>query len=342
MPYASDGVTDPRLRILAYGREKSKKTLWAAMCAEAGFNVVFINGEPGGTQILRLVKPEALKRIMICDVTDTIERAVYASFMAQFCKPGNPITWDEQNKAAIFGLRDTTHSFIQFNPAKLTLNDVVVFDSWTALVRSVSFQYAKENKIDVTDASKTEWDGYGFEGRFLDFVLRTIGAWECHVIVIAHAYTYEKWTPGKGPDRKLISSTVQPMSSSGPHGVKVPNAFNDVLYFDRASPEIFTITTGGEKDSVGGSRIMAPVKGARWETLLPQKFFDVVGCKPTGAPCLGAVYLPPGTEQIIPSKIAQPQLVTAKGTVIDAGKAASSVSTGGGLAAMLAAKKGGG
>lgn len=348
MPYASDGDSDPRLRILAYGREKSRKTLWAAMCAEYGFNVVFINGEPGGTQIfkakdLKTGKPflskEALERILICDATDTSERAVFASFMAQLCKPENKFTWDEETQATIFGLRNTAHSFIQFDASKLTLNDVVICDSWTALSSSTSFQYAKEHDIDVTDADKTEWDGYGFEGRFLDFVLRNISTWNCHVIVIAHAYTYEKWTPGKGPDRKLISSTLQPISSSGPHGVKVPNKFNDVLYFDRTnSGEIFTISTDGSKETVGGSRIMPPVKNARWETLLPQKFFEAVGCKPTGEPCLGAVYLPPGTEQLIPGKAT---IKTPNPTMIDAGKAAPQVSTAMG-GSVLSRIKGGG
>lgn len=298
MPMASDDVLDPRLKILAYGREKSKKSWWCARAAEAGFNVVFINGEHGGTQIINNVPKEARERILICNVADTVDRPVFASFSAQFLKPGNNFTWDEQKQQSVPGLRDITHSFIEFDASKLTLNDVLVFDSWTTLSQSASHSYAIDHNIDVTDAEKTEWDGYGFEGRFLDFILAKLKALPCHVFVTAHAYTYEKWNDKKGPERKMLWSREQPISSSGPHGGKVPTAFNDVLFFDRVSSEYFTIDTGGSKNSVGGSRLFPPYVH-KWAELPPAEFFKKVGCKPTGAPCLGARWIAPGTEQIL-------------------------------------------
>lgn len=309
MPMATDlAVNDRLLRIFAYGREKSKKTWWAARACELGFNTILINGEKGGTQIVKNIPAKAREKLLIVNVVNTPTRAIFAAFMANLCRPGNVFTWDEQDSCTIFGLRNIQHSFVEFDVTKLTENDVVIIDSWTTLAASVFFAYAIEHKIDLTNAAREEWDGFGWEGRFLDFVLNSISTWPCHVIVIGHAVVYEKYNDKKGSERKLLSATTQPISSSGPHASKVCNKFNDVLYFDRAanSSEIFTINTGGTKNSSGGSRIMPPLE-ARWEEIGIEKFFSAVGIKSSNAPCLGARFIDVGTEQILPGQ--KPKLV---------------------------------
>lgn len=299
MPYASEPTKPGLIRGLAYGKGKSKKTWWALRAAEMGYNVILLDGDDG-SDIQRQLPLEARKRILIVDVVDTQKRAVFAVFMALFCRNASKFVWDENTKQITMGLRDTSHTFIEFEPSKLTANDVVIIDSWTALSDSTQLQFALEQQIDMSDADKVDWDGFGYQGRFLDFVLGSIHSMPCHVIVIGHSYTYEKYR-GQGKDRVLISSTVQPMSASGPHGGKLSRHFSDILFFEKLSESKFTISTGGGKDMVSGSRVMAPAV-YDWQAFGPEKLFEAVDAKPTSEACVGAVLIPAGTEQVLPSK----------------------------------------
>lgn len=261
-------------RIFAYGQEKSKKTWWACKAAEAGFNVTLLDGDAGAL-ITRNLSAKARERIGIINLVQERTRTVFPEFIAQFLRPENKFVWDLEAKKTNIGLKDPEHSHIIVDASKLTGNDVVIIDSWSALAVDVRQKYANEHNIDLSDAERTDWDGYGFEGNFLTWTVTRLKALNCHVIVIGHETVYEK----RDKDgKKILSQTTQPISSSGPHAKTLGKNFDDILYFQRASDTAFFIHTGGEKDRVGGGRLMAPAN-YKWEDLPPSRYLEATGAK---------------------------------------------------------------
>lgn len=280
------------LRVLCYGRDKTKKTWWCAKAAEAGFNVILLDGDDRSS-IIKQIPIAARKKILIVNAVNTRTRAVFSLFMASFMRPGNTFYWDEERKVS---LPDTVKripekSYIYFDTNKLTANDVLIIDSWTALAASTLLQYASEQEIDLMALEK-EGDQFAllnFQSRFLDYCLNQIHTMPCHVFVIGHETIYEKWE-GKGKDRKMISSEIVPISSTGPHAKKLSKHF-EVLHFSKISSDAFRIDAGGDKDKPGGSSFLAPKK-YNWDDISPKTLLDAVGSKATGEPCQGAIYLP--------------------------------------------------
>lgn len=305
MPMADDASKKKLVRTLIWGRDKVKKTWWACRSAEAGYNVILIDGDDGSA-ITKKLPLEAQKKILVVDaVNDT--KAVFARFMATFIRPGQEFLWDEQGKVSITvnTKRNPLHSHIYFKPTLLTPNDVVIIDSWTALAASTQLQYATEQNIDLTAIEK-EGDQFallGFQSRFLDYCLNNLHALPCHVIVVGHETVYEKWE-GKGKDRKMISSQIQPISSTGPQGMKLGKHFNDVLHFTKLSDLAYRIDAGGTLDRSGGSRTLEPKK-YDWKDVTPQLLFDAAGSKATGEPCKGAVWMAAGNETLSPQLTAK-------------------------------------
>lgn len=212
--------------------------------------------------------------------------------MVQFCRPRADFFWDELDKKPIIGSKNKDHSYIRFRPGLFTANDVIVIDSWTALAWGMRLSYAIENKIDMLDAERTDWDGFGFESRFLDYVLNYLHAMPCHVIVIGHAYVYEK----RAKDGKtIISQETLPISSSGPAGMKLAKHFSDVLFFEKLSETIVKIKTGGDSTRDGGSRLLAPAT-VDWDATGPELLLNAVNAKSDGSPCNGAIWYATGTE----------------------------------------------
>lgn len=316
MPMANDPARKRLVRSLIWGKDKTKKTWWACRAAEAGYNVILIDGDDGST-ITRQLPPEAQKKILIVDAVNST-KAVFAMFMATFMRPGQEFIWDEQGKISlpIKTTRKPDHSYIYFCPQKFTANDVVIIDSWTALAASTQLQYATEQDIDLTAIEK-EGDQFallGFQSRFLDYCLNNLHALPCHVIVIGHETVYEKWE-GKGKDRKMISSSIQPISSTGPQGMKLGKHFNDVLHFTKLSDLAYRIDAGGTADRSGGSRTLEPKK-YDWKEVTPELLFNAIGAKPTNEPCRGAIYIPPGGELILPNSVpSKAQIIPAIETV---------------------------
>lgn len=283
------------VRALIYGKDKTKKTWWACRAAEAGFNVILLDGDDGAS-IVKQLPIEARKRILITDIVNTRTRAACSLFMASFCRAGNIFLWDEQDKISILPThpRIPEHSYIMFNPQLLTPNDVVVIDSWTALAASTLIQFAAETGMDLAaiEKEKDQFAHLNFQARFLDYVLNAIHSLPCHVIVIGHEQEWEKFK-GQGKDRKIVGTYIQPISSTGPQGQKLGKHFSDVLHFSRHSDIRFEINSGGDDNRAGGSRILPPQKW-NWNDVTPQLLFNAVGAKASGEPCRGAVLIPRG------------------------------------------------
>ena len=254
MPTANEYLKAPLLlRDLIYGHPKTRKTYWALCAAYANMNVVLFDGDDGA-HIVNLIEPEFRDRITVLDLRDTVNNPVFAKFVVRLLNDQSPFIWDENEKRTTAN-PNTEHYNMFVNPQALTANTVLIFDSWTALNQSVILNYAREQSIDLSDAEKTDWDGYGFQSRLLNLILSKLKTLNCHVIVVAHETTYEKRdTSGK----KIISQKIQPVSSSGPHAQTLGMHFSDMLRFEWIAKGNLKINAYAAKDEQGGSRLIKP------------------------------------------------------------------------------------
>lgn len=298
-------------RSFLYGPDKTKKTWWAARAADDGFNVVLIDGDDGSS-IIKQLPIAARKRILVVDVVNTPSVNVFARFMASFMR-GKPFLWDETAKNSITPAttRNKEHSYIYFDINALTMNEVVIIDSWTALAGSLLLEWARENNIDLTSVEK-EGDQFslmGYQSRFLDFTLQKIKTFPCHVICIGHETVYEKFAMKDGKN-VMVEQRTQPFSSTGPHAKKIGANFSNILRFRKYSDVAFKIDTGGDASTMGGARQIPP-KVYDWAAISPGTIFNAVGSKPENRPNLGAIWLDRGSEFQIPGT-GKPNLVAVK------------------------------
>jgi len=247
------------LRVLCYGSAHSKKTWWAGTAAEAGFNVLFLEGD-GNWSILQNINKKDHDRINVIDFSDKQKEAVFAKALVRLLKQGKLI-WDEATKTAT-ALKPFPESAVCIDLTKLTQNDVVVVDSWTALVYSLSVQYSRENGIDMSDPDKADRDYYGWAGKLALWVLNQLKTLPCHVVVIAHSTVYEKYSKD---GKNMEMQRRQPLSTSGPNAMQMASKFTDVLFF-YAKGVAFKIDVSGDADKDGGSRSLAP-KTYSWDEL---------------------------------------------------------------------------
>lgn len=259
------------LRVLIYGMQKTRKTWWAMKAAEAGYNVILIDGDDGW-HIVNKIDPSASERIEIVNMVDKPNASVFAPMLTKMLKMSN-FRYDEiQRKLA--GLNQVENC-IKIDVTKLTKNDVFVLDSWTALVWSLTLRYAEMENIDLDDLSGQDWDFYRWGGNLANWILGKLKTLPCHVIVIGHMTVYEKFR-GTKKNRKLVLQREQVSSVSGPHGLKLGINFSDVLRFNRKSNGDTIILAQGNNEAEGGSRIVKPGT-YDWDKL---QFIDI--CKMAG------------------------------------------------------------
>jgi hypothetical protein len=140
------------------------------------------------------------------------------------------------------------------------------FDSYSAFVRSLALQFSIENGIDLSDAKKTEWDGYRWCGALATWTMQELQTLPCHQVMIAHQEVYEKRTTDKRTKHTTVDWTrIQVKSTSGPHSMSMAQYFTDLLYF-YIQGSVTQIDTRAEKDRDGGCRNFEP-KLWQWDTL---------------------------------------------------------------------------
>lgn len=288
------------LRQLIYGAAKTKKTWWACKAAEFGFAVTLIDIDDGA-HILSQIKPEARHLINVIDAVDKFNDATGAVFMTLLLR-GDPFIWNETKKEPHrFGECDPECAYYVIDPKLLGPNDIVVPDSWTELCTSVAHRFSIENNIDLSDADKTDWDGYGWTGRLASWWLHQMHALPCHLILVGHEDIYEKKKIDKRSNKVTVEWVrTQVKSTSGPHSKAVPVGFSDVLHFTTTG-QTWSINTGGGSDRDGGSRLMAPKK-YNWEDLNVSDFAKLLGFEGTGKETKAFVYYKSGTDVPVPEK----------------------------------------
>lgn len=285
------------ISVLAYGPSQTKKTWWAGAAAEAGFNVIYIDGD-GHLQTLRNLSPEAQSRIHVFSVVDGFKKPYMAEFTTRLLRTGK-ILWDDVEGRIVKRPENDSHLHIGLDLTQLDANWVVVIDSWTALSWSLLLRFCLENNIDLSEAEEPENKRgmYGYMGQILDWHVEKLTSIPCHLIVIGHADAYDKIrTEEKFGKKKeiLLFSRTQIKSSSRPHAMKMPKNFDEVAQFFLQGNRV-KIDTRPHEDADGGSRSNPML--ANWEDL---QFIDIIKASGAALPnpdvaktCEGVVYYDP-------------------------------------------------
>lgn len=266
---------DRFLRLLIYGHAKTKKTWWACAAAEAGFNVFLLDMDRGAA-IIRNLSERALQRTHVVTCADRGDDPVAYQFIRQFAKTYDCFYHAER---AATSTRPIAGSF-NYDFKRTDPSTVIILDSWSALCRSLIQHFSNTHKVDPADAGKIEWEGYRWVGMMATWVLDMLKSIPCHLIVIGHQATYEKYTVGRGNQRKLMFTREQPLSTSNPHGQTLASHFDEVYRFYTRQKTTY-IATDGHEHCDGGSRIVPPGQ-YRWEELTFAKLCSLHNITPPG------------------------------------------------------------
>lgn len=248
-------------RILLYGPPKSRKTWWAALAAEAGYNVLILAGDRN-YNVLRYLTPEAKKRVYLLDWSDDVQRGTYAETLTIFLAMHVPLFWDEGAKTRTFSPKVGD---IRLAQQDLNKNWVLVLDTYTALTWSFLFNFALECKKPMQEIQKpgsdTMRESYRYTGVLATNAMQGLKKFPCHLIVVAHQDTYEK----RDKENNIILSRIQAKSTSGPHAMQLAKDFTDVFVFKLNGTQTLIDTTPSP-DRDGGSTSIPPGIYA-WEKL---------------------------------------------------------------------------
>lgn len=307
-----DQTNPDQLRIMLLGPAFHRKTWWAADCASFGFNVIFLDSD-GKVGIISKLPAEVRKRIFTVDVTDEITNAVASLFVTRVLKQ-EQFLWNETDKQTQYIIKtaDPKKFYVSVDPSKLTFNDIVVFDSWTADIRSLQLRYTIDQKIDISAKSiiDSNFKDYRWTGAMADKWLADLKKLNCHVIVVCHETSFEKKEKDADGDNKekLLFSRMQPVSTSNNQGMRMAKEFTDILYFSTVGDQIY-IDTRNDANRDGGS-INLPMEKKKWEDMRFKRFLEVLPhLKPSGASQAAFKFYAPG-ELVVPAVAPVVQVTT--------------------------------
>lgn len=256
MPLATDFVTQPELiRAFVYGFDKTKKTTWALEAAKAGYRVLLLDFNKGAN-VLRHFPKEILNKIYILSFADG-PHDNFCSIASAAILRNLDFYFHEQKR--LISPRRIAGAY-HCNLCDFGTDTVIVFDGYTDIVKSSLKQFAKEQNLDLSEAEKQEWPGFGWQGRYLTWVISRIKTiTNCHTITIGHSTVYEKHKKdSQGKQLPEIEFTRrQPVSSSNPHGMTITSEFNEVMYFSIQNSVNF-IDVKSSDEQCGGSRVLKP------------------------------------------------------------------------------------
>lgn len=249
MPRANNLAPSQTLgKILMLGDPKAGKSDWAARAAEAGFNVLYFDGDVAGQTIAQL-SDEAKSRIYYMDVSDQLvgdKDPRFIDTLTGFTTSTRYIWNDTKQKE--FSIKDGVNEegfaldeIWEFRPSKLDHYWVFVLDSWTNLAMSGMLAKANDSGVDLADIEKAERSMYQGTGNRLTQIAATLQKFPCHVITIGHPDQYEKRRSQDGKTvKEAMKETDQivewtkmvPKSSSRPHSLTLGKFFSDVGWID--------------------------------------------------------------------------------------------------------------
>ena len=246
-------------RVLLYGNPKTMKTTWAIHSAiKAGYIVVFFNGDNGIPPfVINSLGKEELERLYIVNCVDKHRIANFVTMMSYIMQQ-KTVIWDDEDNQFANITKNKKHDHLVIKPSLFNKNYCVIVDSYTKLVQSTNEQFAISNNIDLSEAIKTSWNGYGEQGRWLDWFLKSMSNFPCAFIVIAHASEHERMEKDANDKTIRVPLGIWPISSSRPHGRTIGQQFSDILYTDVLLDGSFVIDTRNLHNRQGGARNIAP------------------------------------------------------------------------------------
>lgn len=270
------------VRTFLYGPPKTKKTWWAYTAAEAGYNLLVLDGEKS-YDIIRNISPEAQKRIRIIDAVGVLEKTIFSTLIGKLLQ-GKSLTWCDTDKR-ISATKVPGKAYFDLNLKLLTPNDVFIIDSWTAYASSIMTSIMEEKGVDITDVEKGQMrDYYNYAGNYSTWTSSQLMALNCNMLVIGHADVYDKIKKGtensKNPEIEF--SRIQPVSTSKPNAMKLAGNFTDMLRFYMIGNQ-FKIDSNASSTADGGSRVIPP--GIyKWEDMPFKKVAELASiAPPTGS-----------------------------------------------------------
>jgi len=265
------------LKELIYGPSQTKKTFWAGMAAEAGYNVILLSGD-SKYQVLFNLTEEAQSRITILPVADKITGPQFGYAVVTALKAIAPLIWNDTKGQQLFKDLDDEDNYILLDAKLLDHNFVLVVDSWTALVDSILWDFANEQGVDLSDGAKEEWELYGPCNRLATWILQQLQGLPCHVIVIGHSTMWEKRKGGKDKATKneIIETRQQIISTSGNHSKLLPGHFSETLLFGITGNNYNWVDSRPQGDRDSGSRTLCKV--GSWDEMQFKHFAEASGC----------------------------------------------------------------
>lgn len=243
------------LKALIYGYGKTRKTSWAGQVAKTNLNGIYCDCDNSIPVLGSMLTPEEQAKLTYVNMADEVNAAKASWFVAALAK-GRPFIWDELDRKVV-KQRPAGHDCLLVNPQKFTSSDCLIIDSYTQVCNSLFIQYALENGLDLSEAKKLEWDDYRWAGQLATFLLTSLMALKCSVILISHVRTYEKKRKDKFGKEEVVSVRTQPVSVSNNHAETISKYFGEVYYFFKqgTGTKISTKTS----DSLDcGSRFLEP------------------------------------------------------------------------------------
>lgn len=298
---------------LILGDPKAGKTEWAMKAAEAGFNVLYADGDVAG-QTMSAIDPAARERIFYIDIADRLDGGLEPR-MIDWCSEfftSTTFLWNDTQQKLYSKAKDShdpetgaaLDEIWEIKPARLDHNWVFVLDSWTTLAYSAMVAKAIDEGISLADIEKAERNMYQGTGNRLTNMLSTIQKMQCHVIVIGHPRQYEKRKSPEGVavrnakenDQIIEWTKMVPASSSNPHGLTMGKYFSDIGWIDinRAGKREMTFDISPARVSGGHLTGKGDPRGDfSFVNLLKKIGADIpVGPAPMGN---GLIIHPPGT-----------------------------------------------
>lgn len=236
--------------LLILAEEKAGKTSWLLDAAEAGFNVLLLDGDVA-VQRINDLSPEAKRRVFYMDVGDDLVGEVnpkmiqtVADFMTS-----TTFLWNDSKQAEYSRTKDAhdpetgaaLDEIWQIKPARLDHNWVLGIDSWTTLSYSAMLAKSQDLGESIADVEKIERNIYQGVGNRLTNILFTQQKAPCHTVILGHPAQYEKRKAEAGKtvregmkenDQIIEWTRMIAKSSSNPHGYNMGKYFSDVGWID--------------------------------------------------------------------------------------------------------------
>lgn len=237
-------------KLLLLGDAKAGKTEYALRAAEAGFNVLLMDGDVA-IQTISAVEPAARHRIFVMDVADRLVDGIEPRMIQTIADffSSSKFLWNDTKQKEYSRAKDAhdpetgaaLDEIWEFKPGLLNQSWVVVLDSWTTLSYSGTLAKAQDMGVSVADVEKFDMNLYAGVNNRLTNMLAVIQKARCHFIVIGHPAQYEKSKSpdntsareaGKMQNRIIEWTKMIPKSSSNPHGLTMGKFFSDVGWID--------------------------------------------------------------------------------------------------------------